>query len=264
MSKFFKVAHISDPHLLENSTDILFQVNPFERLLHLLNIIKKNHYDLLIISGDIADNGDIKSYRLLNDLLATLSIPIILIPGNHDNEQHLVNTIAQKSDCWVSPKTPILLGGWTFLHMNNNISEKPQGKVTTAGLKQLQYQLEITSQPICLLIHHPLFSTRIPKIDLYGLINPQDLLPLLAYKVRLVLCGHIHGDYRWFYKGVFFESAPSSAFQFDPPGNSSESACEIRKEGYNINLNIYGFKEYLFSADHYHVRTIWQEHEKII
>lgn len=46
--------------------------------------------DLLILSGDITDNGQSDCYGRVRDLLAACPFPVHVIPGNHDNREELL------------------------------------------------------------------------------------------------------------------------------------------------------------------------------
>mgnify|MGYP000087112904 CR=1 FL=1 len=59
--------------------------------------------------------------------------------------------------------------------------------------------------------------------------------------------------YRWSKNGVFFESAPSTGFQFEAPDELSP----LNKGGYSINNNAYDYKEFMFMDRSYLSKTIW-------
>ncbi len=48
--------------------------------------------DAVIASGDLTDCGLVEEYELLRDCLTPLSMPVYLIPGNHDRRSVLGST----------------------------------------------------------------------------------------------------------------------------------------------------------------------------
>lgn len=73
-----KFIHLSDLHIHENDEDNLAVFEMFK-------YITKNYPDhLVIITGDITDDGTKKQYQKTSDLFQLLLNPPIICPGNHD------------------------------------------------------------------------------------------------------------------------------------------------------------------------------------
>ncbi len=93
-----RIIHTSDWHLGKNldgtKNNRLEEQEKF--IDEFVNIVEHNKVDMIIISGDIYDNGNpsAKAERLFYDSLKRLSDngkrPIIIIAGNHDNPERLV------------------------------------------------------------------------------------------------------------------------------------------------------------------------------
>jgi 3',5'-cyclic AMP phosphodiesterase CpdA len=45
--------------------------------------------DMVLISGDLVDEGDPAEYAMLVELLKPLTLPYVVMPGNHDNRDQL-------------------------------------------------------------------------------------------------------------------------------------------------------------------------------
>lgn len=50
--------------------------------------------DAVVITGDLTDFGRTAEYRHLRSLLAPLSMPVYLMPGNHDDRAQMRNSFA--------------------------------------------------------------------------------------------------------------------------------------------------------------------------
>jgi len=89
----YKIAHLSDLHLTPDDNDPRSGVNIFGRLKGMNEnfrlLLKQNNIqkaDSIIITGDITDRGDFKSWKVFWDAVgaAKLKRKVITIPGNHD------------------------------------------------------------------------------------------------------------------------------------------------------------------------------------
>ncbi len=50
--------------------------------------------DLVVLTGDLVDEGRPEEYEMLRKILAALPIPYLVIPGNHDDRDNLRNAFA--------------------------------------------------------------------------------------------------------------------------------------------------------------------------
>lgn len=252
---FIKVAHITDTHLLKDSSLTLNQINPVARLKKIISIVEKRKYDLVIFTGDISDDGNENSYNLFFDSIEILSHPCIIISGNHDNATTLNAMQENKKTCIPISKLPITINNWNFLFLNTNVTNQPYGEIKQDDVILMKSTMEKLTGKICVIMHHPVFPSYIGNLDQYNVKNPEYFLSLCENKIDLVICGHIHGDHRWVFNKTAFESAPSTLFQFDNPDASSQN--------YRIDNALFGYKEYFFYESGYQSKSVWC-HEKNI
>ena len=95
-----KIIQLTDLHLVPEGQKI-HEIDPSQRFEQALANIKLRHpdLDLLVITGDLCNEGDTPSYRLLRELLEKYELNYQLVLGNHDQrgppyipariEQHL-------------------------------------------------------------------------------------------------------------------------------------------------------------------------------
>ena len=53
--------------------------------------------DLVIATGDLTDCGLVEEYEVLRDILEPLSMPVYLVPGNHDRRAELLRRVRRRT-----------------------------------------------------------------------------------------------------------------------------------------------------------------------
>lgn len=82
------IAQITDSHIVPKGTH--WQDQPSTeidlRLMRAIEFLKDANPrpDVCLVTGDLTDAGDRESYRYFQELVRPLSIPLYVIPGNHD------------------------------------------------------------------------------------------------------------------------------------------------------------------------------------
>ena len=71
------IAHISDLHISKDSFDEKVFMDAVTEINHL-------RPDMIILTGDITDNGYYKEYQQATKYLAMFDAPLFAVPGNHD------------------------------------------------------------------------------------------------------------------------------------------------------------------------------------
>ena len=116
------IAQISDLHINPGGQPAYDKADTLRNLEKTLASLKSFCPDLVIISGDIADNGHEEAYLLCKSLLDKTGLPYFPIPGNHDHkptmarvfhDQTALTSAFQQSDgrhlCYVIKQSPLLL-----------------------------------------------------------------------------------------------------------------------------------------------------------
>lgn len=85
------IAQVSDIHVRPHGIlyqDAVDSNAMFSAAVDSLNRIQPEP-DLVVISGDLTDNGTEDEYQKLRELLAGLKRPFVVLPGNHDDRGNL-------------------------------------------------------------------------------------------------------------------------------------------------------------------------------
>lgn len=152
--------------------------------------------DLIIISGDLTERGDRRSYERLRDMLTSLGTAPLLMVGNHDRRTALLE---------VFPDTPVADGfvqyvrDWPALRLIvlDTLEEgRAGGSFCATRAAWLTAQLaERSATPTLIALHHPPFPVGIDWMD-----PPADAAWIERLREHVVanpqivgmIAGHIH------------------------------------------------------------------------
>lgn len=174
--------------------------------------------DLLLITGDLTDIGSPEEYAWLRELLAPLTMPMFVVPGNHDEREGMRAAFA---DGGYFPEQGFLnfavdCGDLRLLGLDTLVPGQGGGAVCAERLAWLDDALRAAPDtPTLLLMHHPPFLTGIGHMDRIGLQGREAVAEVLAKhpQVRRVLCGHLHRTIVTAVGGRMAMTCPSPAHQ---------------------------------------------------
>jgi len=158
--------------------------------------------DAVLMSGDVTNRADARSYERAAELLAPLSMPVHVLPGNHDDRAELraafpagVGDDAGAADAPV--RYAVGCGGLRLVVFDSTRPGEPGGAFDAAAAAWLASRLaEAPETPTIVATHHPPIEIGITELDEIGLpiADRARLAELLATcpQVRRVACGHVH------------------------------------------------------------------------
>jgi 3',5'-cyclic-AMP phosphodiesterase len=159
--------------------------------------------DVVILTGDIADDGRIESYQLARELLTPLRMPLFMVPGNHDHKDRLATAFPAHTYLRPSPKGPA--GGFVCYCIENyavrligldTVSPgKHGGGLCSKRLRWLDATLrENSDKPTLIFMHHPPFASAVGHMDIEPFKRREDLHRIILDhpQVKRLTCGHIH------------------------------------------------------------------------
>lgn len=201
MNRPFLIAQISDLHLKAGQRLTYGVVDTLGALRRAVDHLNHLHPrpDIVVISGDLVDFGRPDEYAVLHPELARLEMPCYLVPGNHDNREHLLAAFADHAYLpmsagapldWVVEEHPVRLIG-----LDTTIPGAHGGQLLDSQLLWLDEQLaRRPDAPTLLILHHPPFISGIGHMDREPFINASALEQVIARhpQVERLLCGHLH------------------------------------------------------------------------
>jgi 3',5'-cyclic-AMP phosphodiesterase len=175
--------------------------------------------DAVIVTGDIADRGAPEEYEHALALLAPLSLPLYVIPGNHDDRAALQRAFAHHA--YLPESTEFVqytaaIGPVQLVALDTLVPGEGGGMLCTQRLDWLENALgRAHASPVVILMHHPPFATGIEYMDAVGLRCAYPLEPLIRRheNVERIFCGHLHRTILRRFGGTIAVSAPSPAHQ---------------------------------------------------
>lgn len=236
------VAQLSDTHFLgEGETaegGFAYDTNAaFEAV---LASMAGEQFDLVTVTGDVADHGLPHQYRVAADALGRIDAPINVCPGNHDQDVAFTAGMGRPK---IGTSRAIEVGAWCFLFVDSNAgvmqpdaagravdpdyedrlhSNGSLGEAEAAWIRAMHDAT--TAEHVFVWVHHP------PHPGIGMILGPEygaeweALVPSLP-KLRGIGAGHTHvpTDYHFGTVPVFIAPALKNNFDLEaktmlPPG----------------------------------------------
>jgi Icc protein len=228
------ILQITDLHILPDLDETFLGINTeyyFHAVLELA-FAEHHHFDLILLTGDLAQHPSPASYQRILNSLEVHNTPCICLPGNHDDYQ-LMQQIFNTS--LVSCKKRIFLGNWQLICLNSQIPGEPGGRLSKEELLFLEDCLIGNPNHHALIaVHHHCLETKSAWMDTMIIENSQELLAIINQypQTKAITTGHIHQDMDITIGGVRFLGTPSTCFQFKP--ESKTFSLDTTAPGYRL------------------------------
>lgn len=176
--------------------------------------------DLVLITGDLTDNGLVAEYENLKRMLSRLPMPVWLIPGNHDRRENLKQVLAGYPGLsdeptfaqWVTDLGPIRMIG-----LDTVLPKSGAGRLCPERLAWLEQKLaEDSARPTIVAMHHPAFLCGLHHMDRINLIEGAAEFEAIVRRnpqIVRILAGHHHRPIQALFAGTLAMVAPSVAHQ---------------------------------------------------
>jgi Icc protein len=177
------VLQLSDIHLTAAGGE-LGGIDPDARLTAVLAAWEAvdEDADLVLLTGDNADDGSVEAYARLAAAVARLDAPVVALPGNHDVPATLAAVLGEP---------PVVeLGAWRIVGLDTSRPGQVHGTLDVPAALDVLDQLD--ERPTVVALHHPPASTS--AHEWFQLDGGADLLAGLGERpwVRAVASGHLH------------------------------------------------------------------------
>jgi 3',5'-cyclic AMP phosphodiesterase CpdA len=208
-----KIAQISDLHMgAEGRTlGIVDAASKLEKLVSHINGLQP---DLVLVSGDIAHEGSVAETTRAAALLADLTAPYYLTPGNHDTRSALQTAIpaaalpareAGHMSYYIEAETLRIIA------LDSSDPDAPHGRICAARAAWLEAALAASDTPTLIFMHHPPIKFAVEETDKPPMEGANLLAKVVARhpQIERILCGHIHLMAQALWHGRLVMTAPS-------------------------------------------------------
>lgn len=168
--------------------------------------------DVIVVSGDIADDGSLDAYISVRDIVRDFALrrrtPVFYSTGNHDERRAFARALGSghlrpeggnhARAMLTSPAgeraAVSVVDGFRFITLDSLVPGMGYGLL---GGAQLDWLREVLATPApmgsVLVLHHPPIALDVEVQHALGLRNPGELADAIrGTDVRLILCGHFH------------------------------------------------------------------------
>ena len=215
------LAQISDTHLKagrKRAYGIVDTAGMLERCVS--DIVQRPQLpDAVIATGDLVDYGRPDEYALLRELLAPLTMPLYLMPGNHDERNAL--RAAFPDHAYLRQWEPFIqyaIDDFPVRLVALDSVIPMQGGGTLCGERLAWLDRTLAARPdapTVVALHHPPFVTGIGHMDRVGFDASAALAAVIARhkQVERVTAGHLHRPITVRFAGTVASTCPSPAHQ---------------------------------------------------
>ncbi|MDH3639454.1 MAG: 3',5'-cyclic-AMP phosphodiesterase [Gammaproteobacteria bacterium] len=233
-SSVSRVIQITDTHICSDPGTLLLGIPTRQALDLVLADIQTRcaKFDLLLVTGDLSQDGSLDSYRHLRRVLEEVPAPVRCIPGNHDDRDTMFQAL--RGDM-LRTDEPVGLDNWRILFLDSAVSGAVHGAVTDDELESLGRQLQaLDGRYAMVTVHHPPIELGSRWMDEIRLRNGEQMLTLLAGfgAVKILVWGHAHQEYAGRYGAIKTYGTPSTCFQFKP--QSPDFELDASAPGYRV------------------------------
>jgi 3',5'-cyclic-AMP phosphodiesterase len=232
-----KFIHFTDLHLVQPG-EKLWGFEPVARLKLCLADLVKFHADaaFCVISGDLADRGEMQAYENLKEILRDFPIETHLMIGNHDDRENYFKIFGGSEQSKFVQHHKILNGQHFLLLDTLKGGSSSAGLLDEERCKWLRARLAITKgAPTYIFMHHPPFKIHHPLMDLIPLEDGESFGELLqGYNVRHIFFGHAHRTISGQWRGITFSALPSLNHQLPLVGGSVATVYSDEPPSYSV------------------------------
>ena len=215
MPAFF--AQLTDTHVVTRDTDEVLYVDNNARVAEAVVALNQEATPMsaVLATGDLTQWGSPAEFELLAELLAPLTMPVLPIPGNHDDRERMRNCFPEHP--WADAEHlswTVVIDGVRIIGLDSTLPGEPGAAFDSNRERWLQEALAATHEgPTILAIHHPPFVTGIEWMDAAGFVGLDRFESVVrdSGAVDRIVCGHMHRQMSAVVGGVLAEVGPATA-----------------------------------------------------
>lgn len=233
--------HLSDTHILPTDADRLHGADTLQNLRAALAYFDGYgvSIDAVVLSGDLANEGDVVGYQRLRSVLdpwlAGRGVPLVAAMGNHDRRagfrQVMLGSPSESpvdSTHWV--------GGLRIVVLDCTVPGAVHGETRPDQLEWLRSELATPAEEgTVVVLHHPPTIEPGAMADIVRLRGADALESIVQGRdVVAVLAGHVHHTVAGAFGGTFSFTAPAISYMVDPLALAAGSMRGLEGRGFAL------------------------------
>lgn len=224
------IIQLTDSHLFASDDARLLGLDTHASLEAVIELVlaEQPRIDLVLATGDIAQDGTEASYRRFMSAVERLQAPCHWLPGNHD-DGGLMKALGESAGFTVPWAD---LGNWRMVMLDSAITGSVAGYLAPEQFVHLEQALADESRHVLVCLHHHPVPIGVIWMDPLGLRNARELFDRLdsSPAVRGVLWGHVHQAIDVQRGPLRLMATPSTCIQFAP--QVEQFTTDNRQPGY--------------------------------
>ena len=240
----FRILHLSDTHFTGDGGRHYGVVDTAEHLRRALSHVGHLLFDLVVVSGDVSEDGTVASYQQVGDILfpwaEARGARVAFAMGNHDRRENFRAVLGSGQPFTAASELPgidldrpvastLTTDGWRVIVLDSSVPGAGYGELDAGQKTFLRSSLaEPAEHGTVVIVHHPPVPAQTDLLQALSLdeSDGRDLIDIVrGTDVRVILSGHYHLPITEFVSGVAVTVAPgvtniSRAFG-DPTEESS-------------------------------------------
>lgn len=215
--EMINIIQITDTHILDDGAPSFNDYDTSASLKKVVAQIKdvEADTDLILLTGDLVHEPTETAYQKLADHLSVLTIPILCLPGNHDDAGRMSYIMGANG---YDTGRLIRTGQWLVILLDTSL-EDASGELSPSELEFLQASLESNPDLHCLIaLHHHPVAINSTWMDAMALNNAEAFLKVVDHydHIRAIIWGHVHQEFELIRNNVKLLATPSTCLQFVP------------------------------------------------
>ena len=223
------LVQVTDTHLTGTETGCLLGMNTARSAKGVIDTaLATESADCILVTGDIAADGQPEAYGQLEALLGT-SLPSLWLPGNHDDVS------SHKGNYASHMKRRLRAKHWDVVMLDTQVEGEVGGVLSATELAALRSAVDdarLANKALLVATHHPLRRLESAWLDEQSVKNASEALDILEpiADQTAVISGHVHQESDELVNGVRMMTTPSTCVQFAP--RSQDFVLDSKDPGY--------------------------------
>jgi Icc protein len=226
-SASLRIIQISDCHVSADPDTLYRGQSADANLQKIVHLARQWNPALVLLTGDVSEDGSRESYEYTSGLLARTGVPVLALPGNHDDLEVMSRYF--RLGPWEGPHVTEA-ENWQLVLLDSTGPDRISGCFSASALKRIRASLDNNGRRHTLVaLHHQPVPVGATWIDNYMLESPARFFEVIdeSPQVRCISWGHVHHGFQVQRNGVTLLGAPSTVansipgaqrFSLDPAG----------------------------------------------